>query len=148
SALAVAGAARCAEIPPPSAEPARLATHSLLIALAEAGSRLVAVGDRGIIVLSDDRGRSWAQALDVPTDALLTGVCFLDAEHGVAVGHDEVILASADAGRTWRRTHYAPDAQRPLLDVWCGAGGHAIAVGAYSAYFSSEDGGASGRPAS
>ena len=126
-----------------SAEPARLAAHSLLIALAEAGSRLVAVGDRGIIVLSDDRGRSWAQALDVPTDALLTGVCFLDAEHGVAVGYDEVILATADAGRTWRRTHYAPDAQRPLLDVWCGAGGHAIAVGAYSAYFSSEDGGAS-----
>jgi photosystem II stability/assembly factor-like uncharacterized protein len=61
----------------------------------------------------------------------------------VAVGHDEVILATADAGRTWRRTHYAPDAQRPLLDVWCGAGGHAIAVGAYSAYFTSEDGGAS-----
>jgi len=60
-----------------------------------------------------------------------------------AVGHDEVILATADAGRTWRRTHYAPDAQRPLLDVWCGAGGHAIAVGAYSAYFTSEDGGAS-----
>ena len=142
-ALAVVGSARAAESAPLSAEPARLAAHSLLIALAEAGSRLVAVGDRGIIVLSDDRGRSWAQALDVPTDALLTGVCFLDAEHGVAVGHDEVILATADAGRTWRRTHYAPDAQRPLLDVWCGAGGHAIAVGAYSAYFTSEDGGAS-----
>ena len=137
------GSTRAAESAPLSAEPARLAAHSLLIALAEAGSRLVAVGDRGIIVLSDDRGRNWAQALDVPTDALLTGVCFLDAEHGVAVGHDEVILATADAGRTWRRTHYAPDAQRPLLDVWCGAGGHAIAVGAYSAYFTSEDGGAS-----
>jgi photosystem II stability/assembly factor-like uncharacterized protein len=143
SALAVAGAARAAEIPPPSAEPARLAAQSLLIAVASAGARLVAVGDRGIIVLSDDRGRSWAQARDVPTDALLTGVCFLDAEHGVAVGHDEVILTTADAARTWRRTHYAPEAQRPLLDVWCGAGGHAIAVGAYSAYFTSEDGGAS-----
>ena len=143
SALAVVGSVRAANPTAPSAEPARLAAHSLLIALAEAGSRLVAVGDRGIIVLSDDRGRSWAQALDVPTEALLTGVCFLDAEHGVAVGHDEVILATADAGRSWRRTHYAPDAQRPLLDVWCGAGGHAIAVGAYSAYFTSEDGGAS-----
>ena len=142
-ALAVVGWARDTRAPPPSAEPARLAAQSLLIALATAGPRLVAVGDRGIIVLSDDRGRSWTQALDVPTQALLTGVCFVDARHGLAVGHDEVILATADAGRTWRRTHYAPEAQRPLLDVWCGSGGQAIAVGAYSAYLTSEDGGAS-----
>jgi photosystem II stability/assembly factor-like uncharacterized protein len=143
SALAVVGSARCAETPPLSAEPARLAAQSLLIAVATAGPRLVAVGDRGIILLSDDRGGSWVQALEVPTQALLTGVCFLDAEHGVAVGHDEVILATADAGRTWRRSHYAPEAQRPLLDVWCGGGGQVIAVGAYSAYLTSADGGVS-----
>jgi photosystem II stability/assembly factor-like uncharacterized protein len=143
STFAVVCGARAAEPAPLSAEPARLAAQSLLIAVATAGARLVAVGDRGIIVLSDDRGRSWVQALDVPTQALLTGVCFLDAGHGVAVGHDEVILTTADAGRSWQRTHYAPDAQRPLLDVWCGSGGHVIAVGAYSAYFTSEDGGAS-----
>jgi photosystem II stability/assembly factor-like uncharacterized protein len=124
------------------AEPARLAAKGLLIAIAAAGERLVAVGDRGIIVLSDDKGASWTQAASVPTQALLTGVCFLDAQHGVAVGHDEVILQSADAGRTWRRTHYAPEAQRPLLDVWCGGGGHVIAVGAYSSFLTSSDGGA------
>ncbi|MGH8132173.1 MAG: WD40/YVTN/BNR-like repeat-containing protein, partial [Steroidobacteraceae bacterium] len=124
------------------AQSARLAAHSLLIAIAAAGQRLVAVGDRGVIVLSDDRGRSWQQATSVPTQALLTGVCFFDARHGLAVGHDEVVLATADAGGTWRRTHYAPGAQRPLLDVWCGAGGEAIAVGAYSTYLTSTDGGA------
>jgi photosystem II stability/assembly factor-like uncharacterized protein len=128
---------------PPAAEPARLAAHSLLIALATAGERLVAVGDRGIIVLSDDHGRSWQQAALVPTQALLTGVCFFDAQHGLTVGHDEVILASADAGGSWQRTHYAPEAQQPLLDVWCGAGGRAIAVGAYSTYLVSSDYGAS-----
>jgi len=72
-------------------------------------------------------------------------VCFLDAQHGVAVGHDEVILITVDAGRNWKRTHYAPQAQGPLLDVWCGAGGEVIAVGAYSAYLTSDDGGASWR---
>jgi photosystem II stability/assembly factor-like uncharacterized protein len=82
----------------------------------------------------------------VPSQALLTGVCFLDAGHAVAVGHDEVILASADAGRTWKLTHYAPEAERPLLDVWCGGGGRAIAVGAYSTYLVSEDGGSSWTP--
>jgi photosystem II stability/assembly factor-like uncharacterized protein len=132
---------QAAEPSPLFAAPARLAAHSLLIAIASAGPRLVAVGDRGIIVLSDDRGASWVQAASVPSQVLLTGVCFLDAQHGVAVGHDEVILVSADAGRSWTLTHYAPQALRPLLDVWCGAGGHVIAVGAYSAYFTSTDGG-------
>jgi photosystem II stability/assembly factor-like uncharacterized protein len=139
--LAAAGAVHAAEAPPLSAEPARLAAKGLLIAIASAGERLVAVGDHGIIVLSDDRGASWRQADAVPTQALLTGVCFNDAQHGVAVGHDKVILRSADAGRTWQRTHYAPEAQRPLLDVWCGADGHVIAVGAYSTYLTSNDGG-------
>ncbi len=127
---------------PVSAEHARLATPALLIALAAAGERLVAVGDRGIIVLSDDRGASWTQAASVPVQALLTGVCFFDARHGVAVGHDEVILATSDAGENWKLVHYAPEAQRPLLDVWCSAGGKAIAVGAYSTYMTSADGGA------
>ena len=91
---------------------------------------------------SDDDGRNWTQAASVPTQALLTGVCFLDAQHGIAVGHDLVALTSSDAGRTWQRTHYAPEAQQPLLDVWCGSGGRAIAVGAYSTYLSSSDRGA------
>jgi photosystem II stability/assembly factor-like uncharacterized protein len=142
-ALAVTLPAAGAVPQPPAAEQAPLAAHSLLVAIAQAGARLVAVGDRGIIVLSDDQGASWVQASQVPTQALLTGVCFLDAQHGVAVGHDEVILVTADAGHTWQRTHYAPDAQRPLLDVWCGSGGQLIAVGAYSAYLTSRDGGAS-----
>src|SRR5262249_38343190 len=127
-----------------AAEPARLADRSLLIALAAAGARLVAVGDRGIIVYSDDRGASWTQAA-VPTQALLTGVCFFEAQRGVAVGHDLVALASADGGHSWRRTHFDPDAQRPLLDVTCDGSGAAIAVGAYSTYLTSSDAGASWR---
>jgi photosystem II stability/assembly factor-like uncharacterized protein len=125
------------------AERVPLAVHTLLIALAAAGSRLVAVGDRGVILYSDDRGASWTQAASVPVQPLLTGVCFFDARRGVAVGHDEAILATADAGEHWQLVHDAPEAQRPLLDVWCGADGAAIAVGAYSTYLTSPDGGAS-----
>ncbi|HYP64865.1 MAG TPA: hypothetical protein VEQ14_00875 [Steroidobacteraceae bacterium] len=128
-----------------AAERVPLAARGLLIAIAPAGQRLVAVGDRGIIVLSDDRGASWTQAEYVPSQALLTGVCFLDPQRGVAVGHDQVTLTTGDAGRTWKRTHFAPQAPGPLLDVWCGAGGRVIAVGAYSAYLISTDGGASWR---
>jgi photosystem II stability/assembly factor-like uncharacterized protein len=129
--------------PPIPAEHARLADRSLLIAVATAGERLVALGDRGVVVFSDDRGASWTQAAEVPAQALLTGVCFFDARRGLAVGHDEVVLVTGDGGDHWRMAHYAPAAQRPLLDVWCGAGGAAIAVGAYSTYLVSADGGAS-----
>lgn len=151
AALALAAWPARADPPAPqpkavSAEHARLAARTLLIALAAAGERLVAVGDRGVIVLSDDRGESWTQAASVPAQALLTGVCFFDGHHGLAVGHDEVILATDDAGANWKLVHYAPEAQRPLLDVWCGAQGSSIAIGAYSTYLTSLDGGASWQP--
>ena len=139
------GAARStasADVAELRSEPATLSSRSLLLGLATAGKRLVAVGDRGHILLSDDAGRTWTQT-GSPTQALLTGVCFSDAQHGIAVGHDEIILISDDAGRTWKRTHFAPQAQQPLLDVWCGAGGRAIAVGAYGVYMVSGDYGAS-----
>jgi photosystem II stability/assembly factor-like uncharacterized protein len=69
-------------------------------------------------------------------------VCFADARHGIAVGHDEIILASPDGGHSWQRAHFAPQAQQPLLDVWCGPAGRAVAVGAYGVYLVSNDYGA------
>jgi photosystem II stability/assembly factor-like uncharacterized protein len=123
------------------AEPARLAVRSLLLDIARAGKRLVAVGERGHVLLSDDDGRSWKQAELVPTQALLTAVCFSDERVGIAVGHDEIILRTTDGGQTWERKRFAPEAQQPLLDVWCGEGGQVIAIGAYSVYFVSTDGG-------
>jgi photosystem II stability/assembly factor-like uncharacterized protein len=125
------------------AEHAHLASRSLLLDIAAAGDRLVAVGERGHVLFSDDRGTTWTQASTVPTQALLTGVCFSSAREGVAVGHDEVILVTRDAGLTWARTHFAPHSQQPLLDVTCAEDGRVIAVGAYGVYFTSRDGGGS-----
>jgi photosystem II stability/assembly factor-like uncharacterized protein len=123
-----------------AAEEAPLATRSLLLDLAQAGSRLVAVGERGHILLSDNHGQTWRQAKSVPTQNLLTAVCFSDERNGIAVGHDEIVLTTADRGETWKRRHYAPEAQQPLLDVLCN-GHDAIAVGAYSTYLTSTDSG-------
>jgi len=119
-----------------------LAAQSLLLGLAAAGPRLIVVGERGHVLLSDDHGHTWRQAAQVPTRVLLTAVCFADERHGIAVGHDETIIASADAGEHWSLAHRAPEALRPLLDVWCGTAGRAIAVGAYMSYFTSADYGA------
>ncbi|WP_430515935.1 WD40/YVTN/BNR-like repeat-containing protein, partial [Pseudomonas fluorescens] len=55
------------------------AAHSVLLAVTRAGERLVAVGERGIVLLSDDSGVSWRQA-KVPVSVSLTAVQFVDAQ--------------------------------------------------------------------
>lgn len=118
-----------------------LARSSLLLDLAMAGARIVAVGERGHVLLSDDQGATWRQAKLVPTRVMLTAVFFADAEYGWAVGHDETILNTVDGGETWTRSHFAPEAQQPLLDLWFANRVSGVAVGAYGAYFTTNDGG-------
>lgn len=112
----------------------------LLLDAARAGSRLVAVGDDGYIVLSDDDGATWRRA-KAPDGPLLTAVFFADPKDGWAVGHDSTILATSDGGETWTRQFSAPTEQRPLMDVVFLDPRHGIAVGAYGAYFETTDGG-------
>lgn len=81
----------------------RAPERQVLLAAAQAGSRLVAVGERGLVVLSDDDGISWRQARAVPVSTTLTAVSFADAEQGWAVGHGGVVLHSSDGGATWLR---------------------------------------------
>jgi photosystem II stability/assembly factor-like uncharacterized protein len=121
---------------------APLAVKSLLIDLAWAGKRAIAVGERGHILYSDDDGRSWTQ-VQAPVSANLTAVYFADDRQGWAVGHDEVILRTEDGGLNWERVHFNPDANRPLLDVWFSDEGAGLAVGAYGAMYRSEDWGRS-----
>ncbi len=74
----------------------------VLIAVTNAGQRLVAVGVHGVIVYSDDSGQSWAQA-KVPVDVTLTAVRFANAQDGWAVGHYGVVLHTTDGGLTWQK---------------------------------------------
>jgi photosystem II stability/assembly factor-like uncharacterized protein len=112
----------------------------LLVDGVRVGSRIVAVGDHGYVVLSDDEGARWRRAA-APESPLLTAVFFVDGKHGWAVGHDATILATADGGETWTRQFSAPSEQRPLLDVLFLDAAHGIAVGAYGAYYETADGG-------
>ena len=79
-----------------------LAQRTLLNGLALAGERIVAVGQRGHVLLSDDGGRTWKQA-EVPLSSDLVAVSFPGPKSGWAVGHDGVVLRSTDAGATWSR---------------------------------------------
>jgi len=138
-----AAAARAADILPESGPlPKVTMERLLLIDAAHQGSRVVAVGDRGYIVLSDDSGKSWRRAKS-PAAPLLTAVEFHDAQHGWAVGHDSVILATADGGETWVQQFAAPAEQRPLLDVTFVSEKVGYAIGAYGAFYETSDGGES-----
>ncbi|WP_410524853.1 WD40/YVTN/BNR-like repeat-containing protein [Pseudomonas sp. DTU_2021_1001937_2_SI_NGA_ILE_001] len=116
------------------------AATTLLLDVAHAGPRVVAVGDHGHILYSDDQGQSWQQAR-VPSRQLLTAVYFVDERHGWAVGHDAQILASSDGGQTWSKQFEDQQREAPLLDVWFQDPNTGFAVGAYGALLATLDGG-------
>lgn len=123
------------------AEKAKLAANSLLLGLANSGKHLIAVGDRGNIVASND-GTNWAQ-VEVPVRATLTSVTFADENNGWAVGHDAVILHTGDGGKTWQMQNFAPELEKPFLDVLFTDAQTGYAVGAYGLFMTTTDGGAS-----
>lgn len=76
--------------------------EGVFLDVTRAGDRLVAVGERGDIMLSDDNGNTWRQ-VEVPTSVSLTAVQFIDDKIGWAVGHSGIVLHSTDGGETWVR---------------------------------------------
>ncbi|HEY1148461.1 MAG TPA: YCF48-related protein, partial [Pseudoduganella sp.] len=152
------------------ARPSALAAHAPVNGLAMAGRRIVAVGQRGHILYSDDAGRNWRQA-SVPVSVDLTAVSFATPREGWAVGHDGAILHSADGGESWHLqadgrngangahgtdggngsnagndAHGADSGNakvddRPLLDIRMADGLHGMAVGAFGLARCTEDGG-------
>jgi photosystem II stability/assembly factor-like uncharacterized protein len=153
-------------------QPVQRGEGAVLLAGSVAGQRVVAVGERGLILASDDGGSSWRQ-MRSPVSVTLTAVRFSDATHGVAVGHGGVVLVSADAGATWsimldgrraaqhvlanakaggemaairdaeRLVEDGPD--KPLLDLLLGGNDDIVVAGAYGLALSSVDGGHSWR---
>lgn len=155
-----------------SALKVRTPFRTMLLAADVAGRSIIAVGERGIVIRSEDDGQRWTQ-VDIPTSVTLTAVLFLDAQRGLAAGHGGVILQTLDGGRTWRKRidgHgiarltledakrrsdaaalqsaerlVAEGADKPLLSLERLSGDRVIAAGAYGITAVSDDGGTSWR---
>lgn len=171
--LLASAAAVAAPVGPAAERPAVMVQRpasAVLLGAASAGPRTVAVGERGILIVSDDGGAQWRQVA-LPTSVTLTAVRFADARHGVAVGHGGTVLTSADGGDTWTRRLDGPrlaqlalqaaqrngdavrirDAERlvaegadkPFLDVLVWDAKRYLAVGAFGIAFATDDGGQS-----
>jgi photosystem II stability/assembly factor-like uncharacterized protein len=113
----------------------------LLTDVARQGNRIVAVGDRGYIVYSDNNGDSWQRAKTPAGLPLLNSVYFSDANTVWAVGHDSVILKSVNQGAEWAQAYASAKDQRPLMDIVFIDANHGIAVGAYGAFLETTDAG-------
>lgn len=118
-----------------------LTPKSLLLDIVNTGAHLIAVGDRGAVIVSND-GREWAQ-VQTPTRSALTAASFPDPDNGWAVGHDAVILHTSDGGRTWELQNFEPELEMPLLDVLFLDASRGFAVGAYGLMYKTDDGGRS-----
>jgi photosystem II stability/assembly factor-like uncharacterized protein len=121
------------------AEHERLVADSLLLDVVRIGDRLVAAGERGHIVFSDD-GRKWEQAEVVPTRSTINKLFVLE-DRIWAAGHDSVILTSGDRGKTWTRQYYDPDRLQPIMDIYFADAEHGLAIGAYGLIMFTSDGG-------
>lgn len=117
------------------------ATQATMLDAAWAGKRIVAVGDHGVVLLSDDQGTSYRQAHSVPLSSPLTGVSFVDARQGWAVGHWGAILVSNDGGDTWQIQRLSSEQDRPLFAVHFFNARQGVAVGLWSLVLTTDDGG-------
>lgn len=84
------------------ASPSKRAGSVAQLAVALAGTRLVSVGERGVVLYSDDAGATWKQA-QVPASVTLTQVRFTGPKLGWAIGHGGLVLHTDDAGETWKK---------------------------------------------
>jgi photosystem II stability/assembly factor-like uncharacterized protein len=156
----------------PLNEPAKnsaLATRSAFTTITRSGARLFAGGERGLILYSDDQGKTWGQA-SVPVRVTLTSIRFADASHGWAVGNGGAILRTEDGGAHWskqldgnaiarmleqgahglteerRKRLIGEGADKPFLDIYIKDADNAMAVGAYGLIFATSDAGKNWRP--
>lgn len=146
--LAASSAVLAAGIVDPLRRPALKtprAARALLLAAARVGPRrLAAAGERGVIVLSDDGGATWAKQFDGEDANRMT---LADAESRItalkadAAGAEEDAAFIADDAKA--AVAFGPS--RPLLSVWFRDRLVGYAAGSYGQIFQTRDGGRSWR---
>ncbi len=154
-ACALLGAGLCLAAPARSDETAQVAKKPastvvvdirsdriVLLGITQVGKRLIAVGERGFTLVSDDAGKSW-KGVQTPVTRQLTGLAFKDDKVGIAVGHGGSFVRTEDGGNTWSLVTVEEAGPDSVLGVTHIAGDHFVAYGAFGLYFDSQDAGKS-----
>ena len=134
--------------PPPAFQPTAIYPDRLLVnGLAHSGSRLVAAGELGHILVADSPDGPWRDAKIEPArGSSFTRAAFIDGKTALAVGHDGWIVRSTDGGETWTEAAFDPARPDPLLGIGGPFDGKLYAVGAFGLFLTSSDQGLSWQP--
>lgn len=116
-------------------------THSSILSSAKAGDRVVAVGEQGVVLISDDRGLTFRQAKSVPVRTQLNTVYFKDAAVGWAAGQGGTILKTQDGGESWQLVRSDLDSDRPIFTIYFTDENVGWAAGLWSLLLKTTDGG-------
>jgi len=112
----------------------------ILLDVAMAGKRIVAVGERGVVLLSDDNGKTWT-SVRAPVTRTLTAVTFFDDKVGIAVGHGGSVLRTEDGGKTWVQVKIPEIGFDSVLGITKLGAKDVVAYGAFGMYIRSDDAG-------
>ena len=108
--------------------------HERLFELDREGDRIVTVGDRGLVLRSEDAGKTWVRD-NLPDPVAMLGVAIV-GDRTVAVGQMGLIYVhSPESG--WKKVE-SPTQER-LLNVAGNNSGRVVAVGAFGAVIMSND---------
>jgi len=124
-----------------TASPQPLAIKVAKVALfdvARFDEKLVAVGERGLVMQSTDEGKTWSGAL-ASTSRTLNTVLYLGNKVGLAAGHGGTMLRTEDLGATWKAIKIESIGTDSILGLSKLSDGRVIACGAFGMYLESAD---------
>jgi len=118
----------------------KLTAHDTLFDIQIVDQQGWAVGDHGLLLMTEDGGNSW-HPLQTPTNAALLGLDMTVKGRGAAVGQSGVILYTEDNGRHWSKAETEVHAR--LFSVSLEDNGVGFAVGEFGALLRTDDHGKS-----
>lgn len=114
--------------------------RTALFDLAASGNQVVAVGERGVVLHSQDEGTTW-NATPSPTTRSLTSIIFPTEKLAIAAGHGATLMRSEDGGNTWQEIKVAEIGRDAILGLLARKDGKLNAYGAFGMYLESGDAG-------
>ncbi|MGR5549659.1 WD40/YVTN/BNR-like repeat-containing protein [Vibrio sp. DNB22_12_1] len=116
--------------------------NMIITSVAQSKLGLIAAGELGHILLSQDNGQTWNKAnINTQRHALITDLTFQTESYGLAIGHEGWILQTQDGGANWNEVSFGSEHSVPLLNISQVTKNQWATIGAYGLTRISNDNG-------
>lgn len=125
---------------PPAPATVVHAKDLLVTQVAHRGSRWLAAGEQGRVLVAPSEQGPWHEARVEPQrGSNFNDVLFVSDTLAVAVGHESWIVRSEDGGETWKEVLFDAERSEPLLAIAGPYDGTLFAIGGFGQYLTSTD---------